>query len=392
MEGLRNILDSIRGVFTNDLNFFNLSEGLTPAVYIILVAFVLLLLGFLVAVIIANTGKMKKFKQQLDDTTAYVNATGFIDEENVEGVYSRISAMPRSVSDGWSNFMEQQTGKPSDYIPEKEVLGSKKSNPNYAPGKKFITLFGSIIVLLTLLLCAICYADAFYTMPAGWDGLVAVTNFVLPVVGTIAIPAIIYLIFKAILSGINSSKFKKLRASFIKFQDALDSNVIIFREEQDDFITENIEEINAAIEDILANKLKDSEILEIVTTPVVQEIYETEEIEIEEEEPVAVVEKPIVEEEEPVEPIEEEQVIEEELTEEEKEIRRGERLVQLVFIADAASKDDEVEPEQLEELAVFLEEVRTSGEYDDPDEQAIFIDCLTIIAGAYAIKFPERME
>ena len=396
MEGLRNILDLIRGVFTNDLNFFKLSEGLTPAVYIVLVAFVALLLGFLVAVIVASTGKMKKFRQQLDDTTAYVNATGVIDEENVEGVYSRISQMPRSVSDSWSNFMEQQTGKPSDYMPEKEVLGNKKDNPNYAPGKKFFTFFGTIIVLLILLLSAICYADVFYEMPAEWEGLVAVTNFVLPVLGTIAIPAIIYLIFKAILSGINSKSFKKLRASFIAFQDALDSNVIIFREEQDDFITENIEEINAAIEDILANKLKDSEILEIVTTPIVEEVYEAEEIAIEEEEEEPVVEEESeIEEEEPVAPIEEEEeepVFEEELTEEEKEIRRGEKLVQLVFIADKASKDMDATPEMLEELALFLEEVRISGEYDDPDEQQIFIDCLTLLAAAYSLRYPERME
>lgn len=399
MEGLKNILDSIRSVFTNDLNFLGLSEGLTPAVSIVLFCFALLLVGFLIAIIVASAGKMKKFKQQLDDTTAYVNATGVIDEENVEGVYARIKEMPRPVSDGWSNFMEQQSGKPSDYMPEKEVLGSRKDNPNYSPGKGFYRFFGTLIILLGFIISAICYSNAFYTIPAGQEVATTLTGFVLPILGSIAFPCIIYIIFKAILAGINKGKFNKLRASFINFQDALDSNVIIFKEEQDDFITENIEEINAAIEDILANKLKDSEILEIVTTPMVDEKYLTEELLIEEEEE-EVVEEISEPEEEIVEEIEEEEIVEEieepapeeELTEEEKEIRRGEKLVQLVFIADRASKDPDATAEMIEDLAVYFEQVKTSGEYDDPEEQSIFEDCLVLLAGAYFIRFAEEEE
>ena len=53
---------------------------------------------------------------------------------------------------------------------------------------------------------------------------------------------------------------------------------------------------------------------------------------------------------------------------------------QLVFIADKASRDPNATAEQLEELVIYLETVRTSGDYDDPEEQSVFVDCLTMVS------------
>ncbi|NLT19340.1 MAG: hypothetical protein GXY10_08120, partial [Clostridiales bacterium] len=320
MDGLRNALDSVRSILVNDLDFLGLGEGMAPAIYIIALCTVLILVGFIIALIVAGAGKMSKFKQNLDDTTAFVNANGIVDEENVGGVYQRIKTMPRSVNEGWGHFMEQQAGKPSDYISEKEVLGARKDNPSYAAGSKFFKVFSSIIILLGIIAAAIGCVDALYNIA---DDSTAFVKFALPVIGTMAAPWLIYVLLNAILSGVNKGKFNKLRASFISFQDALDSNVIIFNEEQDEFITENIEEINAAIEDILANKLTDSEILEIVTTPKIDERYVVEEAKLPEMEVSE--EKPQVEEEKPAQATQQSQVAE--------EINKGERLVQLVFIA-----------------------------------------------------------
>jgi len=376
MEGLRNALDSVRSILVNDLDFLGLGEGMAPAIYIIALCTVLILVGFIIALIVAGAGKMSKFKQNLDDTTAFVNANGIVDEENVGGVYQRIKTMPRSVNEGWGHFMEQQAGKPSDYISEKEVLGARKDNPSYAAGSKFFKVFSSIIILLGIIAAAIGCVDALYNIA---DDSTAFVKFALPVIGTMAAPWLIYVLLNAILSGVNKGKFNKLRASFISFQDALDSNVIIFNEEQDEFITENIEEINAAIEDILANKLTDSEILEIVTTPKIDERYVVEEAKLPEMEVSE--EKPQVEEEKPAQATQQSQVAE--------EINKGERLVQLVFIADKASRDPNATAQQLEELVVYLETVKTSGDYDDPEEQSVFDDCLTMLSGAYFLRFGE---
>lgn len=378
MEGLRSALDGFRSTLSG-FDPFNLGEGIAPAIYIILGCVVLILIGFLIALIIANAAKMSKLKQNLDDTTAYVNANGIVDEKNVGGVYDRIKTMPVAIVDGWGNFMEQQTGKPSDFISEKEALGFRKDNPNYAPGKKFFKVFSSLIILIGIAVAAVTCADALYDLPSGIDATVAFAKFALPVFGTLALPWIVYVIFAAIVAGINKGKFNKLRASFIGFQDALDSNVIIFKEEQDDFITENIEEINAAIEDILANKLTDSEILEIVTTPKIDEKYAVEEVAL----PEAT----------QSEETEEKQVttnISPEKAAITEEIDKGQRLVQLVFIADKASRDPNVSAEQLEELVIYLETTKNNGEFNDPDEQSIFEDCLTMLSGAYFLRFGEQ--
>lgn len=378
MEGLRNAIDGLRSTL-NGFDPFTLGEGMAPAIYIILGCVVLILLGFLIAVIIAGAAKMSKLKQNLDDTTAFVNANGIVDEKNVGGVYDRIKNMPKAIVDGWGNFMEQQTGKPSDFISEKEALGVRKDNPNYAPGKKFFKVFSSLIILVGIALAGISCADALYNLPAGMEATVAFAKFALPVFGTLALPWIFYVIFAAIISGVNKGKFNKLRASFIGFQDALDSNVIIFKEEQDDFITENIEEINAAIEDILANKLTDSEILEIVTTPKIDEKYAVEEVAL----PQATQSEEVKE--EPVS-----RALTPEKAAVAEEIDKGQRLVQLVFVADKASRDPNITSEQLEELVVYLETTKNNGEFNDPDEQSIFEDCLTMLSGAYFLRFGEQ--
>lgn len=384
MDSLRSALDSFRSFMTNDMDFLGLGEGMAPAMYIIIFCVALILGGFLIALIAASTGKIRKFKQNLDDTTAFVNANGIVDEENVGGVYDRIKTMPRSVNEGWGNFMEQQAGKPSDYISEKEVLGKAIENPAYSSGKKPFKIVSSIIILVGILISAICSVDVLYNIPSDLNIAVAFSKFALPVLGTMALPLIFYVILNALLAGVNKAKFSKLSVSFIAFQDALDSNVIIFKQEQDDFITENIEEINAAIEDILANKLTDSEILEIVTTPKIDPSYVVEETVLseivlnEDSKP----QKETVKEDAPS-PSPEKSAVSE-------EINKGERLVQLVFIADKASRDPNIKAEQIEEFVVYLESVKNGGEYPDADEQSVFDDCLTMLSGSYFLRFAEK--
>ena len=253
--------------------------------------------------------------------------------------------------------------------------------------------------------------------------------FALTVIGAIVAPIIVYIILRAILGGIYKSQFKKFRSAFLAFQDALDNNILIFRDEEEEFVSENIEEINANIEEILANRLNGTEILDIVTTPTVEEdedisYFTEEELVGATEEVPAIQEAPVVTEEAPAEepvedvapeeevfvptpiveltpPADEAPVAEvapaaaEEPAEEvgasadelamqmgysAEERERGSRLIRLVYIADQASKDPNITEEQINELAEYVYEAKTSGNYPTKDEQEVFDACLTILA------------
>ncbi len=270
---MEKIIESIQSILGN-LNFLNLEGTLSPAIYVLAIGAILVLITFFIALAIKSGSKANKLRKHLDDTVAYINATGTIDAENVDGLNARIQAsvMPESVKRGWGAFLEQQTGYPSDYIPESEALGARKGNPNFKGGKGFYNVVSAIIILVCLLLAAIgCYDVIEGIEIASVEGIKGIVLLVLPVVATLVGPWLVYVIFGAFLNLAGKNQYKKVQQSYRAFQDALDTNVIIFREVQDEFISENIEEINAAIEDILASKLGDSEILEIVTTPKVDE-------------------------------------------------------------------------------------------------------------------------
>ena len=192
---------------------------------------------------------------------------------------------------------------------------------------------------------------------------------VLPVLGTLVVPWIVYVIFGAFLNLASKNEYKKVQQSFRKFQDALDTNVIIFRETQDEFISENIEEINAAIEDILASKLGDSEILEIVTTPKVDESLIVEEV------PAVIA---------PVEVAPEVVAVVDQApaTPEEKEIY----LLELVKLTIKVAEDPALDETTLVEFAEFLDAEVSSGAYTG-EEKEIFLDCLAVCAGVYDEKF-----
>lgn len=373
-------IDSIKSFLTNDLNFLNLSGALNPAVYILLFGSIVLLVLFFIALGIRSASKGNKFRKHLEDSAAFVNAGDTIDENNVEELNARIQSplMARAVAKGWGAFLDQQTGYPSDYISENEVFGDRKNNPDYKGGKGFFAFVGAVIVVLCALLAAIGCIDTVRGIDVSTGaGAAAVMEFILPVIGAIAVPLIVYVILLGILGILSNSLLKSTTAAFRSFQDALDTKVIIFRETQDEFITENIEEINAAIEDIIASKLGDSEILEIVTTPEIDEELAVPE------EPAPVAEEPAPEP-EPA-PVEEAAAAEEPVQ------TKEQLLLQLVYIADAASKDPDITADQLIELAEYLEQARANGDYND-EENEIFDACMIILSGTYYERFEKKED
>ncbi len=370
---MEKIIESIQSIL-DKVNFLNLEGTLAPAVYIMAIGAILVLVTFFIALAIKSGSKANKLRKHLDDTVAYVDATGTVDAENVEGLNARIQAdvMPESVKRGWGAFLEQQTGYPSDYIPESEALGEKKGNASFKSGKGFFKVVSSIIILVCLLLAAIgCYDVVKGIEIASVEGIKGIVLLVLPVIATLVVPWLVYVIFGAFLNLAGTNQYKKVQQSYRKFQDCLDTNVIIFRETQDEFISENIEEINAAIEDILASKLGDSEILEIVTTPKVDES-----LVIEEETPV--IEPVVVEEVAAV-------VDEAPLTAEEEQ---GLYLLELVNLTIKVAEDPALTEDSLTEFAEYLESQLNSGIYG-PTESEIFADCLAVCSGVYFDKFAQ---
>lgn len=394
MEWLTTLIEKAADFLRVKLDFLAAGPAYSPAIYIAIFGIAAVLIAFFIALIAKNVSKTNKFRKNLEDAAAYINALGTVDEENVELLNTRLQSMPYSVTKGWGNFLDRQTGYPSDYITEKDVVGDRKANPRGKGGKTFFNLVSAIVIVLGAAAAAVGCREAFVNIAAE-----KVTLAVLSIAGAVAGPLLVYIILSAILAAGYGKQFKKMTAAFRTFQDALDNTVTIYREEQDEFVSENIEEINATIEEILANKLDDKEIIEIVTTPKVAE-----EAVAPKAEPVAApIPAPVAapaQEAKPA-PVQEEKqapapevkpvpaavkeevaaaVVKVEKTEEEK---KGERLLQLVYIASKASKDKSLTPDQLVELAEILYEAKNSGDYNTPDEQEIFDSCLKILSQAY---------
>lgn len=390
MEGFSKFINGIADFFQTKIDFLNLKE-LSPAIYIAVAGALLVFVAFVIALIARGAGKTAKYRKFLDDTTAYINAVGTIDENNVEGLNARIQQMPRGVSKGWGVFLEQQDGYPSNYITEKEGVGDRKTVKK--AGRVFYSLASAIVILLCIGLAAIACKSDIAAVTVGDPAMATATilKVVLPVLGTLVLPLLVYFVFLAILNASYQSQYNKLCASFRAFQDAMDEAVIIFREEEDEFVTENIEEINAAIEEILANANRNVELIDIVTTPKI----DTEEVApvtetVPEPEPEITPEPEPVPEPDPEpapapapEPAPAETVtaaVAEDVDDEAR--KRGELMLDLVDIAQRASMDKSMTSDQLFELAEYLYSVKVSGDYDTEGEQEVFDLCLTLLANS----------
>ncbi|MDD3947424.1 MAG: hypothetical protein PHI19_06255 [Clostridia bacterium] len=383
MDWLDTLIRGIADFMNTKLDFLSLGDY-SPAIYIAVAGVIGVLLAFFIALIANSASKAKKFRNYLEDTKAYVNKLQVVDENNVDMLYDKIKSMPRPVTTGWSAFMSQQTGYPSDYITEKECLDERKSGIGFHAGRGFFRLASIIIICLCAALSAIACLDLIKT-----PGLTNATAVSITVLATVCAPVLFFAIFCAVLHAVSKKSYRKLSASFLGFQDALDSAVTIFREEQDEFVSENIEEINSAIEEILANKLNNTEVIELVTTPKLEE----EDIPAEAPQDETPAEEPATQEsapkpapapapapvaaQEPAPIAQSEPVAAAQLSEDD---RKGQLLVQLVYIVESAVSDPNSDTQSINELAELLYNHMISGNYDTPEEHEIFVICLNILA------------
>lgn len=371
-------IDKIQQFLIETADFAKVGPHASPALFVIVVSAALIIVCGLIALGFRASSKGNKIKKHLEDTTAYLEATGEIDVDNVEGLNEKIQDknMPNTVKRGWGNFLEQQTGYPSDYISEAETFGDKKTNSDFKGGNGFVTGMGVLISLIAAAVGAVGYWDRVAGTnleDLGNDFILGVCQMILPFLFCLVVPLGVTLVVGAVIKGLNSSLRKKTIAAFRKFTETLDANVVIFREPENEFIAENIEEINAAIDDIIAGKLGDSEIMEIVTPPAVPEESVVEEAPAPAPLPVeeaAAAEEPAPAEEAPT------------LTPEAK--ARLDALLQLVRICDSASMDPNITIEQLEEIAVYLDNTKDDPRYDfQPVEIEYLMRCYFILQARY---------
>ncbi len=371
-------IDKIQQFLIETADFAKVGPHASPALFVIVVSAALIIVCGLIALGFRASSKGNKIKKHLEDTTAYLEATGEIDVDNVEGLNEKIQDknMPNTVKRGWGNFLEQQTGYPSDYISEAETFGDKKTNSDFKGGNGFVTGMGVLISLIAAAVGAVGYWDRVANTnleDLGNDFILGVCQMILPFLFCLVVPLGVTLVVGAVIKGLNSSLRKKTIAAFRKFTETLDANVVIFREPENEFIAENIEEINAAIDDIIAGKLGDSEIMEIVTPPAVPEESVVEEAPAPAPLPVeeaAAAEEPAPAEEAPT------------LTPEAK--ARLDALLQLVRICDSASMDPNITIEQLEEIAIYLDNTKDDPRYDfQPVEIEYLMRCYFILQARY---------
>lgn len=377
---MEKIIDSIQAVLAK-VDFLNLGGLLSPAIYILAIGAILVLITFFIALAIKAGSKANKLRKHLDDTVAYVEATGTIDADNVEGLKQRIQdkIVPDSIVRGWGRFLEQQTGYPSNYMSESECLGAKKGNPNYKSGKAFFNVVSALIIIACIALTVIgCYGDVFSIDVKTVEGVKDLILLVLPVLATLVGPLLVYVIFGAFLNLAGTNEGKKLEQSFKKFTNTLDTYVIIFREPQDEFISENIEEINSAIEEILASKLGDSDILEIITTPKVEEdkIVEEETVEI----------APVEVEEEVVAVVDE---VEEDLVAVFDNQEGFEKLREITGRVANDAINGIATDQELAEVGLFMKDQLESGRYSD-EAVKVFGECYDVCAGVYLEYFENK--
>lgn len=390
MDWLNTLIKGIADFMSTKVDFLKVNNY-SPALYIAAAGVVGVLLVFFIALIAKGNSKSKKYGNLLQDAKAYTNKLQVVDESNVDQLYSKIKVMPRAINTGWAAFISQQTGYPSDYITDKECLDARKNNLSFSTGRGFFVAASVIIFCLSAILSAISCLDI---INSGISALPNATLLSITILATVAAPIIAFVILLAILNGSYKRSYRKLAAAFIGFQDALDNAVIIFREEQDEFVSENIEEINSVIEEIVANKLNNTEVIELITTPrldaedlpadpapVAEAAPVAEVAPVQAEPAVAAAQKPVAKPAKPAKAVKTEapdtqEVVAAVSPQENKWLF----LLELVKVTKSAISDPASTAQTINELAEMLYTTMVGGDYDDPDAQEIFATCLNLLA------------
>ena len=415
--------------------FDKLSTGFLPNVSVSVklgaIGGIVLVVLFLICLGLANASKIAKYTKLLIAGSRKFARMEPITDENVDVVYDELKKHPEPVSTGWSLFLDQRVGAPSDYFPSRNVLTAREFNGKHTAGKSLFTILGAIVWMIVGLLGFAYFSQ--YDPSAFGNGtfvsIVLALEFLI-------IPIGLYIIFLLSLGIVNDKKLSRLAMAYTSFCEVLDDKVIVTDKEADEFVSDNLAEINKRVQELVAGKDED-EIVDIITVPKsidpdlgkypsVSEVLKNMGIYEEAEKPIESAEKP-VEEEAPVAPVEEKPLTEEELAqlefldkamekedfvrfaldnedyiqeliklaeqpqeeepapaisfEEMTEEETFEWVENVLQICEEALNDENVDPEDLDGMGVLMDEALAS--LDDPTCRAALTDYLGKLAEKY---------
>ena len=222
---------------------------------------ILLLVLFLICLGLSSAGKIAKYTKLLIAGSKKIAAMEPITDENVDVVYDELKQHPDAVSSGWSLFMDQRVGVPSDYFPARNVLSSGEFSGKRTLGKSVFVILGTIVWALIALLG---YYYCTKINPASIDvgtaaGIILALEFLI-------IPIGVFIIFCLSLDIVYGKKIRRLSMAYASFCEILDERVVVSDKEEDTFVSDNLAEINKRVEELIAGRL-DDEMIEVITVP-----------------------------------------------------------------------------------------------------------------------------
>lgn len=245
--------------------FDTLTTGFLPelsvSVKLGLLGGIVLLVLFFVCWAISSASNISKYTKQLIAGSRKFAETGPITDENVDVVYEELKKHPEAVSNGWSVFLEQRVGAPSDYFPARDVLSSRELNGKHTVGASLFTILGTIVWALIGLL-GYFYYDKYN--PGSLDlGTVA---SVIMMLEFLIIPVGLFIILRLSLDIIYGKKAKRMSLAYTSFCETLDNCCVVTDKEEESFVSDNLAEINRRVEELIAGRM-DDEVIEVVTVP-----------------------------------------------------------------------------------------------------------------------------
>ena len=340
-----------------------LVPGVDSAILLGICGGIVILVLFFIALAISAGCKITRYRKQLISSTKFLNDQEPVDENNVDKIYAEIAKHPERVQKGWQCFMDQRIGYPSDYITEKEVLSAREFSGKGAFAKVFLVLLGAVVWALVAV-------AGFMSVTVSSDNIMSAIvslEFVI-------IPIAVYIISILLLDIAFNRKIRRLQMGFMSFCEMLDSKVIVSDKDEREFVSDNLEEINKRVEELIASRIDNEEVIEVITAPKVEEIEESDEIE-EEIASVQEPEEPYVEE-EPYEEVPQPRIIAEMTADE-----RENYFKLLINLVETAINDERCDDDDYAMIAAAInDESISSGAVNDPEDMAIFEECFRMLA------------
>lgn len=325
------------------------------------VGVVLLVIVFIISALLTLGSKIKGLTKKLLEVVITTVKMDRVDEENVEVFKAELLKLPESVNDGWGRFMEQRVGYPSDYMKEKSVLDENYYTTQNTAGKIVFKVFGALIIaLIAVLTVFLCATDA---SNIGLKDFVDNFKVVGALISSVLLPVLFFIIFDIIIFAIYRKQRNRLQLTYKTFQDTLDEKVVIYASDEEEFTSENLDEITKNIEQIIAQRMDNKEIIEVITAPKLNAMESNVEQAVE------------------IMPVEEEEVV---ATQPISKEEQRNYLVVLISIVENAIADPEVKTEDLEQIAELI--YTNLGAFDEPEDKAILDECLHKLSDVFYTK------